>query len=286
MPTGDFSHSSFFYLERLLQMDPILGLLGVLGVAAAVHSRKEPPRLLALCWVVATLAAMFAFQAKNLPYLVFLVPGLTILGALCAPRFLDHRPLITASLLLVLFTVKALGGDRPWSLRPGAPPIQGARAMRAYYDLHRDTELIDAQPDDEFYSATIPLPRVRYALVDPTRIVARTVPYYVPLGIVVTGREFLSLPDLLPGYRENLRKWGFDSTEPVGSTILLDSPEQLEELVRANPHSDFYLPSEWLAAMHDPDAAHWVAHYSPERVFLLSKTARPRKSAPSIPAKW
>lgn len=289
MPTGDFSHSSFFYLQRLLQMDPALALLGLVGLAgflSASGKRKQPQQLLAFCWVAVTLAALFAFQAKNLPYLVFLIPGLTILGAACGPRFLDQRPVIPVSLLLALFAVKALAGERPWSLRPGAPPIEGARAMRAYYDLHRDAELIAARPDDEFYSATIPLPRVRYALVDPTRIVARAVPYYVPLGIVLTGSQFQSLPDLLPGYRENLRRWAFQSTEPVGTTILLDTPEQLSELVRSRPQSDFYVPSEWTAILGAAEPTHWVIHYSAERAFLLSKSAQPRESAAPIPPRW
>jgi hypothetical protein len=164
--------------------------------------------------------------------------------------------------------------------------MEGARAMRAYYDLHRDTELIAARPDDEFYSATIPLPRVRYALVDPTRIVARAVPYYVPLGIVVTAHEFLSLPDLLPAYQANLRKWGFHSTEPVGTTILLDTPGQLSELIRFRPQADYYIPSDWTEVLREAPPTHWLVHYSPERVFLLSKSAQPRPSAPPIPMQW
>ncbi len=304
MPTGDFRHSAFFYLERLLQIDPVmalLGLMGLVGFLGALPRREDrsmtvaprkrfaflpTPELLAFCWVAATMAALFAFQAKNLPYLVFLIPGLAILGASCGPKFLDQRPLVTVSLLVVIFAVKALSADRPWSLRPGAPLLEGATAMRDYYNLHRDTELIAARPDDEFYSATIPLPRVRYALVDPTGIVARTVPYYIPLGIVVTTKELLSLQRLLPGYQENLRNWGFDSVEPIGTTILMKAPEDLSELIRARPEFDFYIPAEWVQKVQNYQPTHTLVPYSTERVFLLSKKAEPRTGVPALPDRW
>ena len=292
MPTGDFSHSSFFYFQRLWQMDPVLAALGLIGLVGFIATLRTKPKtsqkpqtspLLAFCWILVTLTAMFAFQAKNLPYLVFLIPGLVILGAVCGPRI---PPALAVSLLLVLFAVKALASDRAWSLRPGAPPLEGAKVMRAYYDLHRDTELIAAQLDDEFYSITLPLLRVRYALVDPPRIVARAVPYYVPLGIVLTARQFLSLQDLLPGYQEHLRQWGLHSTEPVGTTILLNTPGELSDLVRARPQSDFYLPSDWTAVVQAAEPDHWVMRPSPGRVFLLSKSAQPRKFQPALPARW
>ena len=158
--------------------------------------------------------------------------------------------------------------------------------MRAYYELHRDTELIAAQPDDEFYSITLPLLRVRYALVDPTRIVARAVPYYVPLGIVLTARELMSLQDLLPGYQERLGQWGLHSTEPVGTTILLNAPEELLDLIRALPQSDFYLPSDWTAVVQAAEPDHRVMRPSPGRVFLLSKSAQPSKLHASLPPRW
>jgi hypothetical protein len=306
MPTGDFRHSPFFYLQRLLQMDPVMALLGVVGLVGflralfsrdtqdhsmTVAARKRfaflrTPELLAFCWIAATLAALFAFQAKNLPYLVFLLPGLAILGAACGPKLLDQRPGVTVSVLLVLFAIKALSADRPWSLRPGAPPLEGAKAIRDYYDLHRDAELIAARPDDEFYSATIPLPGVRYALVDPTGIIARTVPYYIPLGIVVTTKELLSLQLLLPRYQASLRKWGFDSIEPVGTTILMNAPEDLAELVRDRPESDFYIPAEWAQKLQNYQPTHTLLPYSAERVFLLSKKARPRTGVPALPRRW
>jgi hypothetical protein len=215
---------------------------------------------------------------------VFLIPGLVILGMGAGPKWLDRRPAFAWTFLLVLFGWKALEIDKPVSLRPGAPPIEGARAIRAYYDLGRDTELMIAQPDDEFYSATIPLPHVRYVLVDPTEITARTVPYYVPLGIVMTGTEFVHLAELMPGYEENLWKWGFDSTEPVGSTILIRESGELLKLVQSRPQSDFYAPSDW--DLKGAESSHWVIPYSSGRVFLLSRSASARSSVPNVPNRW
>jgi hypothetical protein len=287
MPTGDFSHSFFFYIQRLWQMDPVLLALGLIGLVCLVpvlRARERTPQLLAFCWIAVTMAAMAAFQAKNLPYLVFLIPGLVILGTGAGPKWLDRRPAFAWTFLLILFGWKALEIDKPISLRPGARPIEGARAIRAYYDLGRDTELMVAQPDDEFYSATIPLPHVRYVLVDPTEITARTLPYYVPLGIVMTGTEFVHLPELMPGYKENLRKWGFDSTEPVGSTIVIKQSGELLKLVQSRPQCDFYAPSDW--DLKGAESSHWVIPYSSERVFLLSRSASARRSVPNLPDGW
>jgi hypothetical protein len=289
MPTGDFNHSTLFYLVRLLQMDPIMVLLGLSGVCGFAfgwwnHGEKQPAQLLAFCWIASTTAALFAFQTKNLPYLVFLLPGLAILGAVCGP--VPKSSMVVLTVLAVLFAVKVMGGDRPWSLHPGAPAMEGAAAMKAYYDLHRDAELISIQPDDNFYSASIPLNRVRYALLDPSETVVRTVPYYAPLGIVLTVREFLNLPGLLPTYRARLNQWGFDSIEPVGSMIIMDASSQVEDLVRQRPDSDFYLPSEWATGLRSGDASHFVVVYSPTRVFLLSRSAHPKAEVPYHPAPW
>ena len=78
-------------------------------------------------------------------------------------------------------------------VRSGMRMMKGAKAMRVYYDLHRDTELIAVDTDDHLYSGTIPLPHIRYAWVDPSRILSRPAPHYVPLGIMLTGEQFLAL---------------------------------------------------------------------------------------------
>ncbi len=269
MPTGDFRQSPLFYLQRLARMDPVLLLFAVIGV---VRFRKEPLHILAACWIAITCAAIFSFQARNLPYLVFLLPAFCVIGGLGLPKLVLAGPVLALTLVVKLF----LAGPA------SSPPIEGAKAMRAIYDLDRNNELILAQPDDEFYSATIPFSHVRYVLVDPTGITSRAVPYYPPLGIVLTKDQFLHLPDFLPSYEAKSREWGLKSTEAIGTTILINTPADLEDLVRSRQDSDFYLPADW--PVHVPPS-HEVFQFSADRIFLLSKSAAPRAHK-QLPKGW
>jgi len=287
---GMFDRFILYYLRRLVEMDPVLAALAVAGLAGAwpvVRSRRRPAALLAICWTAVTVVALCAFQAKNLPYLVLLLPPLCILGAMCGPGLLDRRGAITACAVAVIFLTKAAANGQPWSLRPAAPPLDGAKAMRAYYDLHREAELIAVEPDDQFYSATIPLPHVRYCFLDPSGWVPRFAPHYVPLGISLTAEQFAALPTLLPQFEERLRNWGLNSPEPIGTAITIHAPSELAVIVRARPESDFYLPSAWLAVAGDTERTHQLVRYSTGRAFLLSRVARQRtQPLPAIPTRW
>jgi len=271
MPTGEFRQSPLFYLQRLARLDAVVLLFGIAGV---FRFRKEPSQILALCWIGITGLAILSFQARNLPYLAFLLPGLCVLGGLAVTK-----PFYTAPVLAIAIAAKIFFT----SLQPSAPPIEGAKAVRAYYDLHRDAELILAQPDDEFYSATIPLPHVRYAIVDPGRLTARAFPYYVPLGIVLTKEQFLHLPAFLPVYEQNLRKWSVPTTKAVGSTILLSNADDLSHLAASRPSTDFYAPADW--PLDRIEQTHEIWRYSDRRVFLLSRQAHYR-IAPALPPGW
>jgi len=284
-----FVRSSMFYLSRLGRMDPVLSAFALAGVAGAMRIsrlRAQPPALLAFCSAAVSVAALCIFQAKHLPYVVFLLPALCVLGALCGPVIL-RRPAVVASLALVLFGAKAIANGRPWSLRPATAPIEAVNAMREYYRMGRDVELISVEPNDEFYASTLPLPRLRYCLLDPGGTAATAIPYYARLGIVLTAAQFTNLPALLPGFENSLRQWGLDSTEPVGSLILLRTPSEVAVIVRARPGSDFYLPADWVAAISGVPQTHEVVRSSAGRVFLLSRSSHPRKQPlPFVPARW
>jgi hypothetical protein len=284
-----FHRSSFFYVQRLVEMDPLLTLfavVGIVGVLSARAWRGDPPKLLAMSWLVVGSLALLAFQSKNLPYLVFVLPPLAILGGLGAPRSLDRRPLVSVCLIIVLFAAKSLIAGEPWGLRSSAPPLASAGAMRAYYNLHRDSELIAVDPDDEFYSAALPLPRVRYCFLDPSGAIGRAVPYYAPLGITVSDTQFIGLPGWLPRFRSKLRAWGMDTVEPVASVILLSDPSQLAAVVASRPGSDFYIPAAWGVAFPEIGPAHQSFQYSGDRLFLLSKNARISRTVVPLPSRW
>ncbi len=279
-----------YYLRRLVEMDLVIAVLAVASFAGAlrvVRSRKPSAALLAVCWIAVTLTGLCVFQARNLSYLVFLLPSLCIMGAVCAPRFLDQRPTLTALAIAILFLAKIAVNGQVWSLRPAAPPLPGAQAMRVYNDLHRDAELIAVQPDDEFYSANISLPHVRYSLLDPQGVGRRFGPHYAFLGILLTPQQFVDLPALLPEFERRLRDWGLNSIEPIGSNITLNAPSDVADIVQARPGSDFYLPSAWLTLVPDRERDHELMRYSTDRVFLLSRRAGQRaQPVPALPAHW
>jgi hypothetical protein len=278
-----------YYLRRLVEMDPIVVLFAVAGLAGAirvVRSRQTSAALLAICWAAVTVAALFSFQGQNLAYTVFLVPPLCVVGALCGPKLWDRRA-IGAAVVVALLLVKAVAGGQAWSLRPASPPMDGAKAMRAYYDLHRDAELILVEGDDEFYSATLPLPHVRYCFLDQRGWTQRFAPHYVYLGITLTAEQFAALPAGLAEFEKRLRSWGVDSTEPIGAAVTLREPEEAAVIFRARPESDFYLPAAWVGMIPEAEKTHLLLRYSAERVFLLSRTARGRSgTVAGIPSGW
>lgn len=279
-----------YYLRRLIEMDPVvLAFAGAsfAGMFRIVRSRQQSAALLAVCWTAACIVALCAFQAANLSYVVLLLPSLCILGGLCGTHLLDRYPAVNACALVVLLLTRIAMGGQPWSLGPVAPPLAGAAAMRAYSSLHRDTDLISIDPDDEFYSLTIPLPHVRYCVLDPTGILRRFAPHYALLGITVTSEQFINLPALLPGYKRRLHEWGVDSQEPIATTITMNSPSEISGVLLARPGSDFYVPSRWLSEIVNPEGAHKLVRYSTERVFLLAHDAKVRaEPVPAIPVRW
>jgi hypothetical protein len=269
-----FNRPVLFYAERLWQLDPVLTLFALTGIVGAIWAlrwRERLPDLLATCWALVTILAMASFQAKNLPYLVMLLPPICVLGGLTIPR----RAILIGILLLAL------------KMHPSSPPIAGAKAIRAYYELHRQAELVAVETDDHFWSGTISLPRVRYAWVDPSHILLRQTPFYGPLGIMITAEEFLALPSLQTTYEGRLREWGENSAEPIGTGILLSSPADLSAMIRADPGADYYLPATWTDEIAQAEPTHQIFRYSPDRVFLLSRSAAPRREPVTpIPARW
>jgi hypothetical protein len=279
-----------YYIRRFIQMDPVALIFGLVGLAGAfgfVKLRSKPVALLAFSWAIVAVGALCAYQSVNLPYVVLILPPLCVLGGLCIPSFVDRHMWPVLCAVALLFGAKLAGSGAPWSLRPATPPMEGARAMRDYYNLHRDTDLILVDPDDSFYDATIPLPHVRYCVFDPSNWVANFAPHYLPLGITLTAEQFANLPALQPGFEKRLREWGVDSPEPVGTTITVRTLPELAMVLRARPDSDFYIPAYWEKSLDDAEQRFQRVQYSPERVFLLSRTAGPRKEPiPTIPAHW
>jgi hypothetical protein len=155
--------------------------------------------------------------------------------------------------------------------------------LRAYADRGRPNELILVDTDDEFYSSTLPLPKVRYCFRDPQGITVRYAPYFVDLGITVNSAVFADLPGWEPVFRQRLRAWGLDSSEPIATAIVASTDADLAGIVQSHPDSDFYLPKNVEQAVRaTAQNTHTFVPASSGRFFLLANGAPIR--VPSHPS--
>jgi 4-amino-4-deoxy-L-arabinose transferase-like glycosyltransferase len=278
-----------FHVRRLVFSDPLLWL-GVL--IALLNLRRVPDAaktagLVALCWAASALLALSVFQARNLPYSALLVPPLCVMVGIYLPRKWDQARFVIPFVAAV-FVLKLALPMAPWSLRREAPPLDGARAMRAYYGLRRDTDLIAVDADDEFYSATIPLKHVRYCFVDPAGHIAAFAPHYAYLGITMSSREFRTLDQVFGRYAQRLHHWGLDDTTAIATTIVLDEPAALNQVIESHPASDYYVPAGWVPNLTGVVGnTHDAVPFSSDRIFLLSRSVRNSTiERPPLPERW
>lgn len=261
----------WFYLKRLFLTDPFLCIAAAFALPAFVidvRQGKQYARLLA-CWLGVVLAAISIFQYRNFPYAVMLIAPLCLLAAGSLPA--KYESWIAAALVLAL-GAKLLAPSQVWSLAYSASqPLAASPWLRAYLDRGRANELILVDPDDEFYSAVLPLPKVRYCFRDPNNVTIRYAPYYVDLGITVTAAVFADPARWEPVFRERLRAWGLDSSEPIATAIIARDGADVIAIIRSHPRSDFYLPANLESpARAAAQATHWYAPASSGRFFLLS----------------
>ena len=277
---GIFNRPAFFYVERLFQLDPFLSVLALIAIGRVIQVLRKsnnPSTLLAICWMIVACAALALFQVRNLPYLALALPPLTLMVGLCSGAWVEKLGLPRlAGLLALLFVVITAVTNQTWSLRAVSVPLSGADNMRLYAEMQRPTELIDVSTDDEYYSSTLPLPKVRYIYLDPTGSVARSAPHNAYLGITLTSRQFLDLSRIEPEFEARLREWGLDSAKPVGTTITVNAISDLAEVIAQRPQSDFYLPGAWVPAESVWKHTHRMQQVSGGRVFLLSVTVEGR----------
>ncbi len=266
-----------FYLMRLWYGDPELTLLSAMALPAlgiAVWKRRDPLALLLACWLAVFAAALLIFQYRSVQYMLPLIPALAIVAACFLPAL--SRPL-TVAILCAAFVVKVSSPGATWGL-PFASgntlPVAGA--LSAYCEERRDTDLIVLDPDDEFYSAVLPLKQVRYGIVDPEDRNFRLEPHLHWLGVI------LSVPEFETGdrkvYAERLKSWGLADTKPIGTSIFGHDVAEFQRLVALRPESDFLVPRNWLNAEMVNGRELRIA--SEGRVFLLSpKTGKMDSSA-------
>jgi len=247
-----------FYARRIFLTDPFLCVAGLLAMPALIRGlmQRNPASLLAGCWLLVVTAIVCTYQWRNFPYSAMMIVPLAFVAAQYGPRW--QTPVLAAILLLKLFALEPV-----WSLRyAGSQPLAAAPLLRDYAARHRLSELILIDTDDEFYSATLDLPKVRYCFLDPGNVVLRYAPFFSELGITVTVKQFEHLnPEQ---FRDRLRAWGLDSVKPVATSIVAHTPEEIQHLIDTHPQADFYAPPGYSGGSHQ------VVVISSNRVLLLA----------------
>ena len=278
--SGSAEAPLLFYLKRVFLTDPFLSIAAVLalpGLIKGVRLGNADARLLA-CWLGVVLAGVSAFRYRNFYYALMLIAPL----CLAAGLYLTARyPRGIAAGLALVFALKMVPGESVWSLSYSASdPLAAAPLLRAYLDRGRSNDLILVDPDDEFYAATLPLPKVRYCFRDPADLTIRYAPYYVNLGITVRTSVFNDLTRWEPIFRERLRKWGLDSSEPIAAAIVAHNDSEIAEMIRLHPDSDFYLPRSIETAVRPgSQSTHVYVPASATRFFLLANRSATRVSS-------
>jgi hypothetical protein len=272
-PQTSQENQILFYLSRLVYCDPELALIALLALpslAMALRKRTDTLAILLAAWLLVFSAALLIFQYRSVQYMLPLIPALTIAAASYLPAL--RRP-TTIAILCAAFAVKASNPGAVWGLSfASGNTLPTAAALSKYCEQGRATDLIVLDPDDEFYSAVLPLHHVRYGLVDPNESNFALQPHLHWLGVTENADEFRAdaRHDL---YARRLRSWGLNTATPIGTAIFSHGIAEIQQVIAARPRSDFLVPRTWL----NPDSitAHDIVPASRDRVFLLSKIPPP-----------
>jgi 4-amino-4-deoxy-L-arabinose transferase-like glycosyltransferase len=264
----------WFYLKRLLLTDPVLSLLVLIALpflVRAVRARKHDAALL-LSWLLVTSLALLGFRYRNLPYLLYSIPPLSLAAAAYAVPAFGNRHKLLAVVLAAVFCVKVTFPSQVWGLSFGATaPVSSAQWLRWYSEQRRPNELIAVNSDDEFYATALPIPRIRYCYLDPDGLVRSYAPHYAYLGITVSAAEFQQIDRLEPQFLERLGQWGLPSAAPIATNIMAPSLADIVRLVDTHPHTDFYLPGDIVnQVLPEVTSTRRIVRLSADRLFLLA----------------
>jgi 4-amino-4-deoxy-L-arabinose transferase-like glycosyltransferase len=273
-----------FYLARLTGTDPTLlalVLIAVPGLVKALRSR-QPDAILLTAWVGVSLSTALAWSYRSASYLLPAIPALAIVAAAYSPLSGTSRRAWLAALAGLALMAKTALPALPWGIRYRSEAIQAqSAALSEYCRMGRGNELMVYGFDDGLYAAALPLPRIRYELLSPAARIDS--PYGMPfgaMGITMEGRQFNDLARWEPVYRERLREWGVDSSEPIGSLIIARSADEVAEIIRKHPRTDFFLPEYLHPAVLDVRETHdeWTRG---DHFFLLARDRETRTAPPA-----
>jgi Dolichyl-phosphate-mannose-protein mannosyltransferase len=272
--TGESNLS--FYAWRLIVLAPFLLFLCVAAAAFwKRHAEETEARLIAV-WCAATFLCPLVFGTRVAYYLLPLMPAMAVAAARLSPFFSGRWTGAMFCLVAIAFGVKATESGATWGLDYRRESVPSAAALDQYSQLRRANDLVIVAPDDEFYSAVLNLPEVRYAFLgnmDPTK----TTQFFYWLGINVSTRDFCNLDALTPEYLQHLTAWGLPDAKPIGTIVAGGSSADLPTLIRCSTGRDFFIPESLRdAAMEAGSATHTATPSKNGRFFLLSKTSERR----------
>src|SRR5205085_12384834 len=119
---------------------------------------------------------------------------------------------VAATVVLAAALAKAGSPAEPWGLAFHPQSVHPAMAiLEDYCRRGRGNELILVQPDDGFYSAVLPLPRVRYCLLDPTGGPRQGPLDLRYMGILIDATQFVHMDRWRPVFQQRLKAWGLHS---------------------------------------------------------------------------
>jgi hypothetical protein len=182
------------------------------------------------------------------------------------------------TLVAAAFVAKAAMPQATWGLwfGPGTR-VEASRAESDYCQRGRGNELVLVDTEDEMYAALLPLPGVHYVMQGTPRPADYGMDFS-SMGIILDAQQFADLDHWTPVFRQRLRAWGLDSSEPIGTVVFKQSMEEVALLIRARPDNDFLLPERYRAVVAAAAAAsHDLVTVSPDRFLLLSRHGLPAK---------
>jgi 4-amino-4-deoxy-L-arabinose transferase-like glycosyltransferase len=227
-------NQAWFYLKRLFVMDPVLTVLAAPALWVAWRRRER----VLVAWTAVVLLLAFVWSYRNVTYLAPAIPALAIVGA----GVLRFRWAPVA--LLIVLAVKVAIPGAAWGIDLRPPVLQPEIVqLDDYVRLHRNRELILVEPFEGFYSATLPLRKVRYVFVSPAGVPPQPALDLHYLGILVSADDFEKAGELRAVWRSRLQEWGLDSEAPIATAIVARSQAEVERLIASHPDADYLLPS-------------------------------------------
>jgi 4-amino-4-deoxy-L-arabinose transferase-like glycosyltransferase len=265
----------WFYVVRILTSDLVPLLMALAAVPALVRAvrNREAPGLLAASYFAVYFAALMVFRFHSEQYLCWFIPSLILIAGLYSPLLNKKSAYVMIAVVSAAFAIKLANPDRDFgiSIRQGST-IAAVPALSQYCAEHRATDLYILGVDDEFYSAVLPLHRVRYGWIDSTDLVAREHPHLAYLGILIPADDLKHLDQKLPLFRDRLRAWGLDSTRAVATGLSAHDVDELLQIIRDHPDNDF-LVARSILPNSDQAPSHRVVIANSD--FILLETRSP-----------